>query len=167
MNRRVWRYKYLVFAAAICLLSVLCILQGAGAAEWMLLGKTRLGTFYFDQKSISDVSDNVKSVHTKIVFSKEGRKKEIEWKKKQKAPVKKIDQLRRLSHRIESHEFDCRKKQHRFVMSAEYSLKGVLLERTNFQGSTFLPIAPCTMEEDMWNIVCEKGKCGKNEKGCQ
>jgi len=155
-----------LFSVSICLLSVFCVLPGAWAAEWVLLGKTPNGAFYFDQKSISDISENVKSVHTKIVFSKEGRKKELEWGKKHNWPVKKINRYRKLSHRIESHEFDCRKKQHRFVMSAEYSLKGYLLERTDFQGSTFLPIAPCTMEDDLWNNICGKGGCTK-EKTCR
>lgn len=164
MNRFSSQIKYSLFFMVVYLVWCAFSVRDVWGTEWVLLGKTRYGAFYFDRLSIKDVSDTVKSVDTKLVFSREGRRKEVAWGKEQRWPAQKIKQLTKLSYRIESHEFDCRKKKHHFVMSAEYDAHGTLLERHVFPRGVFLPVTSHTLEDELWHIVCGERECGACKK---
>ena len=58
----------------VLLVMLFIVCTGAEAADWTLLGKTNLGTVYYDKYGIEQLSGNIIRVLVKNVYSSEGVK---------------------------------------------------------------------------------------------
>jgi len=124
----------------------------AEGADWILLGKSNIGTAYYDRASIKQLSGNVIRVSVKYTYSSEGVKEFRE-------AFPKVNMYETISYTLYVYEINCSVDSFRLIKattynSAESVIKGTELEFNETEQSTSEHITPNSMMERLSKESC-------------
>ena len=124
----------------------------AERADWILLGKSNIGTAYYDRASIKQLSGNVIRVSVKYIYSSEGVKEFRE-------AFPKVNMHETISYTLYVYDINCSADSFRLIKattynSAESVIKGTELESNETEQSNSEHITPNSMMERLSEISC-------------
>ncbi len=121
-------------------------------ADWILLGKSNIGTAYYDKASIKQLSGNVIRVSVKYIYSSEGVKEFRE-------AFPNVNMHETISYTLYVYEVNCSADSFRLIKattynSAESVIRGTELEFNETEQSTSEHITPDSMMERLSKESC-------------
>jgi hypothetical protein len=121
-------------------------------ADWILLGKSNIGTAYYDKASIRQLSGNVIRVSVKYIYSSEGVKEFRE-------AFPNVNMHETISYTLYVYEINCSADSFRLIKattynSAESVIRGTELEFNETEQSTSEHITPNSMMERLSKESC-------------
>ena len=124
----------------------------AEGADWILLGKSNIGTAYYDRASIKQLPENVIRVSVKYIYSSEGVKEFRE-------AFPKVNMHETISYTLYAYEINCSADSFRLIKAATYNsaesvIKGTELESNGTEQSTSEHITPNSMMERLSKESC-------------
>lgn len=127
----------------------------AEAADWILLGKSNIGTAYYDRASIKQLSGEVIRVSVRYTYSPEGVKEFRE-------AFPKVNMYETISYTLYVYEINCSADSFRLIKattynSAESVIRGTELEFNETEQSTSEHITPNSMMERLSAEACRWG----------
>jgi len=112
--------------------------------DWVRYGKRRIGSYYYNQQSVTRQSEDIVRAWNKIVFTKKGVEKIVERLGKS---------YENAGYDISLKEINCTDKTQRSISSNIYSRKGELL-RTPPYNIEWEPITQGTLSDILLQKVC-------------
>jgi len=142
---------FLYFLIA-CIFFIYAVAEGA---DWILLGKSNIGTAYYDRASITQLSGNAIRVSVKYVYSSEGVKEFRE-------AFPKVNMYETISYTLYVYDINCSADSFRLIKattynSAESAISGTELEFNETEQSTSEHITPNSMMERLSEVSCRWG----------
>lgn len=137
------------------LVLMLFLVPQAHGAEWLSIGKDRLGNeLFYDPDTITKLPTGIAKIWIKGVYSSEGKKERIRERIKGKLSVENYDKL---GYVQELQEINCVKREYRVVAYTDYSADGGILNKFIVEqqpSAGWEPIPPDSMGEIIDKIVC-------------
>jgi len=135
--------------------TVLLFVPHVYGAEWLSIGKDRLGNeLFYDPDTIIKLPTGVTKIWIKGIYSMEGKKERIQHRIKSKLPVENYDKL---NYVLELQEINCAKREYRVMAYTDYSSDGGILNKFIVDQQTSVgwePIPPDSMGEIIDRIIC-------------
>jgi hypothetical protein len=124
----------------------------AEGADWILLGKSYIGTAYYDRASIKQLSKNIIRVSVKYTYSSEGVKEF-------RAAFPEVNMYETISYSLYVYEINCSADSFRLIKAATYNseesvIKGTELEFKEKEQSSTEHITPNSMMERLSEESC-------------
>ncbi|NWG02395.1 MAG: hypothetical protein HXY44_06020 [Syntrophaceae bacterium] len=115
--------------------------------DWKFIRKQKNGdSSYYDADNITRPSKGMVRGVVKIVYSEKSINREVE---------KLGSSFKDLSHRTVIWEMNCSEKKVAFHQTDYYSKKGTIIKSIKIDKVTWMTIAPDTMGEDLFKILCK------------
>jgi len=135
-----------------CLFFIYAVAEGN---DWILLGKSNIGTVYYDRASIKRLSGNVIRVSVKYSYSTDGVKEFRE-------AFPKVNKDETISYTLYVYDINCSAESFKLIKattynSAESAIKGTELEFTETEQLTPEHTTPNSMMEKLSNASCRWG----------
>jgi hypothetical protein len=136
-------------------ITVLSLVSHVHGAEWLSIGKDRVGNeLFYDREILIKRSTDIIEVWMKGIYSDAGRKERMQERVRSKATVERYEKL---SYSLELQGINCAKRQFRIMAYTDYSSdEGILYkfisEQQPSEGWEF--IAPDSVGEIMYKAVC-------------
>jgi hypothetical protein len=145
--------KLFLFFLIVCIFLNYATVEGA---DWILLGKSAIGTAYYNSASIKQLSGNIITVSVKYAYSSEGVKEF-------RAAFPKVNMYETISHTLYVYEIKCSANSFRLIKattynSAESVIRGTELEFDETEQSPPEHITPNSMMERLSEESC---RCGQ------
>jgi hypothetical protein len=97
----------------------------AEGADWILLGKSNIGTSYYDRASIQKISESIIRVSVKYAYSSEGIKEFVE-------AFPNVDKSEKISYTLYSYDINCSSANFRLTKAVTYNSAGEVIKGTEF-----------------------------------
>lgn len=125
------------------------------AAEWLSIGKDRLGNeLFYDPDTITKLPTGITKIWIKGIYSTDGKRERIQERTKGKLPLENYDKL---NYAMELQEINCGKREYRVMAYTDYSSDGSILNKFIVEQQSSVgwePIPPDSMGEIIDRIVC-------------
>lgn len=121
-------------------------------ADWRYYGKDDDGSYYYDAKSITCLSNSIVSVSEKMVFTEKGKNEVVSTFGKQ------FD-LNGLNYSIALFQHDCMEKKYHSLEITEYSKDGKVLFQLKTENiSKWENMDTGSVGEKLYKIICKQSK---------
>jgi hypothetical protein len=144
------RIYFLLFA-----ITMYFIVSHAQGAEWLSIGKDRVGNeLFYDTDNLAKLPTGISKVWMKGIYSVEGRKERIQERIRGKLTVENYEKL---SYVLELQEINCVKREFRVIAYTDYSSDGGILHKFTVEQQSsggWEPITPDSMGEIVDKIIC-------------
>lgn len=115
--------------------------------DWKFIRNNKNGdSYYYDTSNIVRPSKDIVRGSVKIVYSEKSINQEVQ---------RQGSTYKDLSHRIVLWEMNCSEKKVAFLQTDFYSKKGSIIRSIKLDKITWLTIAPDTMGEDLFKLLCK------------
>jgi hypothetical protein len=138
------------FLSYILIIGTFFIYTVAEGADWILLGKSNIGTAYYDQASIQKLSESIIRVSVKYAYSSEGIKEFLE-------AFPKVNKSETISYTLYSYDINCSSDSFRLTKAVTYNSADEVIRGTEFNETEQLTpehITPNSMIERLSEESC-------------
>jgi len=133
-------------------LTILLLVTPVIGSDWVKYGGYKENIYLYNRVSVKHMKEDIVQVWGKIVFSVEGRKKDILDMRKWGLSTKGYDKL---SHILDLYEIDCKGRMSRILYVTHYDTDGSVIKSFTYDKPDWSYIPPGSKMDTLRKKVCK------------